>query len=54
MVVLSQFYYKIGKNKGSIFLQSVCEAAILHIAVLYSWAEYKNYLIFLRWNWRKG
>ena len=30
--VISQFYYKVGKNKGSIFFQSVCEAAILHVA----------------------
>ena len=45
-ILLSQFYYKVGKNKGSIFFQSVCEAAVLHIAFLYSWADRKNgYLI---------
>ena len=45
-ILLSQFYYKVGKNKGSIFFQSVCEAAVLHIAFLYSLADRKNgYLI---------
>ena len=29
-ILLSQFF-KVGKTKGSIFFQSVCEAAILHI-----------------------
>ena len=36
-ILFSQFYYKVGK--GSIFFQSVCEAAILHIAFLYSLAD---------------
>ena len=31
-MLLFQFYHKVGKNKGSIFFQSVCEGAILHIA----------------------
>ena len=54
-ILLSQFYYKVGKNNGSIFFQSVCEAAILQIAFLYSWADRKNgYLIFLLYKWRKG
>ena len=53
-ILHSQFYYKVGKNKGSIFFQWVCEAAILYIAFLYSWAARKNgYLISLLWNWRK-
>ena len=42
--ILSQFYYKVGKNKGSIFFKSVCGAAILHIAFLYSWADRKKWL----------
>ena len=41
--ILSQFYYKVGENKGSIFFQSVCEVAILHIVFLYSCrADRKN------------
>ena len=41
MVLLSQVYYKVGKDKGSIFFQSLsqCEVAILHFAFLYSWVE---------------
>ena len=38
-ILLSQFYYKVSKNKGSIFFQAVCEAAILHISFLYSWTD---------------
>ena len=33
-ILLSQFYYKFGKNKGSIYFQSVCEAVIVHIVFL--------------------
>ena len=40
----SQIYYKVGKNKGSIFIQSICEAAILHIAFLYSWADRNKWI----------
>ena len=58
MILQSQFYmyYKAGKNERSIFFQSVCEAAILHIAFLYSSAARKknSYLFFLLWKWRKG
>ena len=43
-VLVSQFYYKVGKNKGYNFFQSVWEAAILHIAFLYSWADRKKWL----------
>ena len=35
-------YYKVDKNKGSIFFQAVYDDAILHIAFLYSWADRKN------------
>ena len=38
-ILLSKFYYKVGKDKGSIFFQSLCEVAILHFAFLYFWAE---------------
>ena len=34
-------YYKVDKNKGSIFFQAVYDDAILHIAFLYSWADRK-------------
>ena len=34
-ILLSQFYYEVCKNKGSIFFQSVCEAAILHITFVF-------------------
>ena len=34
-ILLSKCYYKVGKNKGSIFFQSVCKAAFLHIVFLY-------------------
>ena len=32
-------YYKVDKNKGSIFFQAVYDDAILHIAFSYSWAD---------------
>ena len=31
----SQFFYKVGKNKDSVFFQSVFAVAILHIAFLF-------------------
>ena len=34
MILFSQFYYKVGKEKGSIFFQSLCEVAILHFCIL--------------------
>ena len=33
-ILLSEFYYKVGKDKGSIFFQSLYEVAILHFAFL--------------------
>ena len=41
-MLVSQFYYNVGKIKGYNFFQSVWEAAILHIAFLYSWADRKK------------
>ena len=38
-ILLSQFYYKVGKDKCSIFFQSLCEVAVLHFSFFYSWAE---------------
>ena len=53
-ILVSQFYYKVGKNKGYNFFQSVWKAAILHIAFLYSWADRKNgYLIFFAVEMKK-
>ena len=37
-------YYKVDKNKGSIFFQEVYDDAILYIAFLYSWAGRKKWL----------
>ena len=33
-ILLSEFYYKVGKDKGSIFFQSLCEVAFLHFCIL--------------------
>ena len=45
-ILFTQIYYKVDKNKGSIFFQAVYDDAILYIAFLYSWADRKNgYLI---------
>ena len=44
------------KKRRSIFSQSICEAAILYIAFLYSWAilqKQNDYIIFLLWNEEK-
>ena len=41
-ILFTQMYYKVDKNKGSIFFQAVYDDAILHIAFLYSWADRKN------------
>ena len=43
-VLVSQFYYKVGKNKSYNFFQSVWEAAILRVAFLCSWADRKKWL----------
>ena len=43
-ILISQFYNKVGKNKGFVFFQSVCEAANLHIAFLNSWIDRKEWL----------
>ena len=45
-ILFTQMYYKVDKNKGSIFFQVVYDDAILHIAFLYFWADRKHdYLI---------
>ena len=44
-ILLSQFYYKVGKDKGSIFFQSLCEVAISQFAFLYSLGRKNGNLI---------
>ena len=34
-ILFSLFYYKVGKDKGSIFFQSLCGVAILHFCILW-------------------
>ena len=52
-ILFTQMYYKVDKNKGSIFFEAVFDDAILRIAFLYSWADRKNgYLIFLLLKWK--
>ena len=46
-ILVSQFYYKVGKNKDYNFFQSVWDAAILHIVFLYSWADRKKWLPYI-------
>ena len=35
--IITRMYYKVDKNKSSIFFQAVFDNAILHVAFLYSW-----------------
>ena len=51
MILLSQVYYKLGKDKGSIFFQSLCEVAILHFCIL----RQKKWLPhFLLWKYKEN
>ena len=43
-ILFTRMHYKVDKNKSSIFFQAVNADAILHIAILYSWADRKKWL----------